>query len=417
MKTLLLLTALGISASAQAQNNVSGPIGLFGSANAGATTVASGGTITIGAGGGWTLAGNITSADKGGANSPSATGRAETVIFDGGTYSGAATTAGTAGNVIDGYATTTANNTAVTQLPLGNGTIAFPLTIPTGIVISAAYFDGSGSTTNSPISGPVNGGTATEYSQYYDIPGGYPAGNYAVSYPASLPNSGFNAIVKSTDNGSTFVIGSNVTAIGAAAGTTNAVALTAMGSAVRLYLSTTAVPLPLHLMDFTAAKGAHQTAILHWQTAKEDHTDYFGVEHSTDSRTWTPLGNVTAKSGNGDYGYTHSHPATGINFYRLRMVDYDGRQAYSPVRSLNFDVANGNNNYVVYPNPAQHTLYIKGLTGTEQVKVYDMTGRALMQVNVTGSEAHADLSGLANATYYVVISDNSTTSFKVVKQD
>jgi len=89
-------------------------------------------------------------------------------------------------------------------------------------------------------------------------------------------------------------------------------------------------PLPISLYAFTATPKSN-TIQLHWRTATELNNDYMVVEHSTDGRRYSEIGRVLGAGTTQapqDYRFTHEAPAPGLNYYRLRQVDYDGQYEY-----------------------------------------------------------------------------------------
>ena len=74
--------------------------------------------------------------------------------------------------------------------------------------------------------------------------------------------------------------------------------------------------------------------MLRWETATERDNRYFAIERGTDGNTFREIGQ-TPSLGNSrspqTYTYTDRAPLRGINYYRLRQVDTDGRYTYSPV--------------------------------------------------------------------------------------
>lgn len=107
----------------------------------------------------------------------------------------------------------------------------------------------------------------------------------------------------------------------------------------RLTVSNSANPLPVELLSFTAqARG--DGAWLHWTTASEINNDHFVVEASADGRTFRRIGQV-AGAGNSTTPRSYelldanvSRYAASIVYYRLRQVDTDGTETFSPVRAV-----------------------------------------------------------------------------------
>lgn len=173
---------------------------------------------------------------------------------------------------------------------------------------------------------------------------------------------------------------------------------------------------PVTLKSFTvASEGA--TANLAWSTAKEANNKGFEIERSADSKTWNAISFVasTGKDGNSsellNYVYTDKQPLSGSNFYRLKQVDFDGAFEYSAVRKVTFGT--DAKNYSIYPNPAQASFKVEGLSGTETIKIYNAFGNLVKSVNA--SSTSIEVAELAAGIYNVQILDaNSVANHKLV---
>ena len=127
---------------------------------------------------------------------------------------------------------------------------------------------------------------------------------------------------------------------------------------IRVYLNAIQIPtkiipcviLDVKLGNFTATKQRDETVLLNWNTFSETDNSYFLIEHSIDGKNFTAIAkhnsNGNTSSGH-SYSYTHANPATGTNYYRLRMVDVNGRAEYSSIRRVVF----GKNNFETYDIP------------------------------------------------------------------
>lgn len=119
------------------------------------------------------------------------------------------------------------------------------------------------------------------------------------------------------------------------------------------------VLLPLDLISFSAEKN-NNTVKLNWQTAMENNTDYFDVEKSNDSRTFSFLQKIPAAGfSNAIKNYTtiDASPLYGNGYYRLKMVDKDGRINYSNIVVVKmYDKTVGVN---IFPNPVQNELQVQ----------------------------------------------------------
>jgi len=153
-----------------------------------------------------------------------------------------------------------------------------------------------------------------------------------------------------------------------------------------LTVSSSAVPLPVELTGFTAARQG-ETALLRWNTASEKNSAYFLVESSLDGQHYAELGQVAAHgttTQSSAYQFTDtrlSRYAGALVYYRLRQVDLDGTVAYSPVRTLRLTPAEALVAQV-FPNPSagQVTLRVEApQAGEAALLLRDATGRAVWQ--------------------------------------
>jgi hypothetical protein len=136
-------------------------------------------------------------------------------------------------------------------------------------------------------------------------------------------------------------------------------------------------PMPVNMILFNAYD-YNNIVTLSFSTATEHNNDHFDIERSADGRIFEKIGEVKG-AGNSivrqDYTYTDQKPLNGVNYYRLKQVDFDGAFTYSPVRSVVFGKAQL---VTVFPTPANSTLTIRldeALTENAQWQIMDMTGR------------------------------------------
>jgi hypothetical protein len=120
--------------------------------------------------------------------------------------------------------------------------------------------------------------------------------------------------------------------------------------------------------------------LLTWTTATEINNDYFEVQHATDGNDFTTIGYESGRGNTAepvDYRYMHYHPPAGLNYYRLRQVDYDESYAYSEIRQLNF---NSDERVAISHTLTSSTVDLALTTPHEIngfIAVYSMTGQLM----------------------------------------
>lgn len=168
--------------------------------------------------------------------------------------------------------------------------------------------------------------------------------------------------------------------------------------------------LPVTLTHFTLAQ-ENNLVELNWATANEEGSKGFEIQRSGDTRNWTKLGYVESKSFNGDsqanldYSFIDHTPVDGKNYYRLKQIDLDNTYAYSQIRSAVIESIQIN----TYPNPVVTSLTLDGLKGGESIKIYNSTGRLLLEENHSNLEAKKSIlmNSFADGIYIVKVTDTT----------
>lgn len=174
--------------------------------------------------------------------------------------------------------------------------------------------------------------------------------------------------------------------------------------------------LPVQLVSFTGTAVRNQVA-LNWKTASEQSLQQFDVQWSTDGINWQVISVVAARGGAGgsaDYAATHTL-SNGVNYYRLKMVDIDGRFTYSNVLRMKLG---GQSDILIYPNPASDKITINmPAAGASKVTIYDVTGHSMYTREMQGNYFTIPVDRLPAGIYTVqVIQDGNTFTQKLVKK-
>lgn len=94
------------------------------------------------------------------------------------------------------------------------------------------------------------------------------------------------------------------------------------------------VVLPVDLVSFSGILSSLEHGQLQWRTTNQYNLRNFEVQHSVDGIQFTSVGSVDAIQTSGmvlDYNFTDPTIANAINYYRLKMIDMDGRFKTSSV--------------------------------------------------------------------------------------
>ena len=186
-------------------------------------------------------------------------------------------------------------------------------------------------------------------------------------------------------------------------------------------------PTPVTFVDVVAKqKGAGVS--VDWSTSQEINNDYFVAERSADGNTgWQSVGQVP---GAGNSQVTHhynafdANPVAGVNYYRIKQVDKDGKVSYSKTVSVRID--NVGSRVSVLANPFRNQLKVQfsGVAQQVHARLIDITGKQVVREtwNIANGESTQQFSNIANLQngIYILSVQNKNGEIlyngKVIKQ-
>jgi uncharacterized repeat protein (TIGR01451 family) len=159
---------------------------------------------------------------------------------------------------------------------------------------------------------------------------------------------------------------------------------------------------PLTLLTFKGYTQPNNTALLNWTTANEVNTRSFEIEQSGDSRIFNFIATVAA-NGRGDNSYMQkvNLPAD-ITYYRLKMIDIDGKFAYSPI--IKISINKNASGIVLLGNPVKGSLVVnitdKSIYNTTATIINNL-GAVVKTVLLKEGLQNIDVSELATGNYFI----------------
>lgn len=306
----------------------------------------------------------------------------------------------------------------------GGTTITFTVALANTTSVVGAYITGTGITLGTKVT--AVSGTAIGQTITLDAPTTAAATGAAFTMfkltgtvggaGGTGGNGGAGGAATGNTYDATFAVGNNGTAPGG--GGSGAISETGTiaggaGADGRIVLTYTSLPIELSRFD---VKNAQNKAILTWTTASEKSNARFDIEQSTNGTDFQIIGEM---KGNGstnsvsNYNFEHATPSVGINYYRLKQVDFDGTATLSPVKSVFF----GKNGSVVKTTLVQDRLDVfVGNEVSTPLSIFNIAGQQVLSAKIQGQQS-LDVSSLPAGLYFLNIDAAGVrTSTKFVKQ-
>lgn len=159
--------------------------------------------------------------------------------------------------------------------------------------------------------------------------------------------------------------------------------------------------LPVQFGKFIADNFGDNNILLSWGTLTEIDNQGFEIQRSIDGRKFTQIGYVagngtTAKSKN--YAFLDRSPANGINYYRLKQLDYNGQFEYSKVIAI--DHSSSRESIFVLNDLNYQLVSIKTSSPIERYSIFNISGQNIksevlsLDQNSYEFDSHFLLSGI-----------------------
>lgn len=164
-------------------------------------------------------------------------------------------------------------------------------------------------------------------------------------------------------------------------------------------------------LEFFRAKKSNGTVELSWKTQIEDNVSHFELQRSADGIAFSRIADIDA----GKYNYL-AHDASAIHgmaWYRLKVVDIDGKITFSNVVRISSD--DDASTLRFFPNPGNGKIQLIGTSGYGKITVINNSGMVVKQKQFS-SNNNLDISDLRPGLYYIIFYDgNKRMSSKFTK--
>jgi hypothetical protein len=170
-------------------------------------------------------------------------------------------------------------------------------------------------------------------------------------------------------------------------------------------------PLPVKLLSFTGRKEGDNTH-LQWKVSEDGYAS-FEIE---ESKTGLDFIKIATKSGGKllyDYNFSPANDGEQTHFYRLKMIDADGKFVYSSTVAI----ASKKTTLKLSPNPANDFLFINNATQNGWLDIISNTGEKMLSVRTTAGNSRINILSIPAGLYFVrMIDETGTTVQKLLIQ-
>ncbi len=179
--------------------------------------------------------------------------------------------------------------------------------------------------------------------------------------------------------------------------------------------------LPLRLSTVSAQVLNNEKIQINWSSESEKELSYFVVERSNGNTAFIPIGQVSAVSMNEagqGYRFIDDEPFVGMNYYRIAMMNKEGKKFLSKVVSGEIKQSEHPSEVIIYPNPSADGIFNVALgKRVAKLTVHNTLGKLLLQVSANGLYK-LDLSDAESGIYILTIEiqNGQVSVHKLIKE-
>jgi GH18 family chitinase len=138
--------------------------------------------------------------------------------------------------------------------------------------------------------------------------------------------------------------------------------------------------LAVDILDFQAYQNDQKQLMISWTKKELGNLKEFRLEHSTNSIDFNEIDRQNAQHTNkNQYSFWHQNPQEGINYYRLKQLDANGKTAYSS--TIAYAYKSPKHLLELQPNPAFDQLIVHLNTDTPleaAIEIFNSYGQTLI---------------------------------------
>ncbi len=175
--------------------------------------------------------------------------------------------------------------------------------------------------------------------------------------------------------------------------------------------------IPVELVSFSSSV-INNTVGLNWITATELNNSGFEIQKSSDNSNWNKVGFVTGHGTTSEvhnYSFIDANPLTGISYYRLKQIDFDGTSEYSNIIEIIYGTVADYSLEQNYPNPFNPTTKINYSIkekGNVELRIFDLLGSEIATLvseekEPGNYEVYFDASNLSSGVYLYTLKAGS----------
>lgn len=176
------------------------------------------------------------------------------------------------------------------------------------------------------------------------------------------------------------------------------------------------IALPIELSRFEVECNSEYNQV-QWTTASEKNNDQFELYKSTDAKIWEKIYTIKGQGTKAtETKYSFKDMEKQSNYYRLKDIDFDGKETWSQIIS---SACNQENEITsIYPNPAKDYVDISiPFEENSNYNIIDLNGKIMTSGSLLSRKTRVNIEAFASGVYIVeIVKPSEKRQLKIIKQ-
>jgi hypothetical protein len=174
------------------------------------------------------------------------------------------------------------------------------------------------------------------------------------------------------------------------------------------------LPLPVNFLSFDAVCNGNSVD-LSWTISSETNNKYFTIGKSVDGRVFKTIAKIDAIINNSEiteYEFNDTKELNGLNYYRIKQTDFDGKYTY--FKSVAINCKSSENEIFIKPNPTDNSTFEIVLAKKSKVSITNILGQIIIEKDYGIGLQIIKLNQPSGLYFVNIVTENSKSNHRLI---
>ena len=181
------------------------------------------------------------------------------------------------------------------------------------------------------------------------------------------------------------------------------------------YTATFTITQPIPVSFGNISLSNHDTYnTIYWNTYSEALTNIFKLEHATNGIDFYTIAEIPAAGYSStlrSYALRDNNPKKGLNYYRIKMLEADGKYQYSAIIKTTHNLKN---DWYVISNAESKSLQVYGIEKGDEISIFSPVAAKVFSEKSNSNHININTTNIAAGIYFIKLKNSNSSTVKQV---